>query len=73
MQRLISEASFCQKEEPPPGTVPLSQPGHHNHESLVIGDWDLFHYTPENERMSMEKQPLEDVSPIKNCDFPLPS
>ena len=32
---------------------------------------DLGTFTPPKTSMSMEKQPFEDVSPIKNCDFPL--
>ena len=27
---------------------------------------------PKKTNMAMEKQAFEDVSPIKNCDFPLP-
>ena len=34
------------------------------------GTWDFDCWT--SERMTMEKQAFEDVSPIKNGDFPLP-
>ena len=30
-------------------------------------------FTPRKTSMSMEKQPFEDASPIKNCASPLPS
>ena len=33
---------------------------------------NLRRYTPPKTKMTMEKQPYEDVSPIKNCDLPFP-
>ena len=32
----------------------------------------LVNYTPKTTEMMMENQPFEDVSPVKDGDFPLP-